>query len=235
MRFRTIYSIATFLELKSSNFLLTANADGIVKKYYLQNNTETENDLLKGKYLFYSVDYIEERLRHVKQIAWYIYVSLLFRVRGQLSKDEKAKGFIHNEFTNHMLKYIDDNNDSIPKILMKWKSIESDTYAQLVDQMNYFLYYKLNNRLDEIKKEIDQFDPDAYDLVFKMFYAIITDSKEAYRLTMEYFKQIPDDDFFVIYEWPVFKLVRAKEGYIEYFKHRIENFGNSMESDIIDK
>ena len=52
------------------------------------------------------------------------------------------------------------------------------------------LYYKLNNRLDEIKKEIDQFDPDAYDLVFEMFYAI-TDSKEAYRLTMEYFKQIP--------------------------------------------
>jgi hypothetical protein len=72
-----------------------------------------------------------------------------------------------------------------------------------------------------IMEEVNSFNPGPYDLVFKMFMAILKEDPDALKLTKQYFENVTADDFFITYEWPVFKMVRDSEPFRDYFKERI--------------
>ena len=199
---------------------LYVHADGIVNNLYLQNcGGKFTKDLKVGDYLKPDISYIRSRWKAVTMLGWFLYYKFCIFI-GSFLEDCVAAD-IDAHITDYILKYMKGNNDAIPAILKVKRKAQKEVYSDLVDQMNYFLYYRLNNKFDMIMEEVNSFNPGPYDLVFKMFMAILKEDPDALKLTKQYFENVTADDFFITYEWPVFKMVRDSEPFRDYFKERI--------------
>lgn len=202
---------------------LYVHANGIVNNMYLQNCTKdfTKN-IEPGEYLESSMEYVRSRWNSVIMIGWFLYYKFCLFMKPHLENAKENAIDLHLD--NYILQYLSGQIDAIPLILKDKKDRAKSDYSKLVDQMNYFLYYRINNRFDEIKDEVANFDSTPYAIEFNMFIAILLGDPEAFRLTKQYIdNSTSDNNFFEIYEWPVFRLVRDTEPYKSYFKQRIDD------------
>ncbi|AYO30818.1 hypothetical protein D2962_09520 [Biomaibacter acetigenes] len=196
---------------------LFVHTDGYINDYYLKNvSKEYSNCVKKGERINADYNYIVSRIKQVERLGWIIY----YQYSKLIHRDNYKRMF--NDVNELLLKYMDRNCDIIPSIYQSiYKFDKMDRHSQLIAKVNYYLYYKINGRVDEIREELEAIDFSMLNNNFIMAKAIILDEEDAFEKTKAALDDVDDDDFLFMFEWPLLKLVRNKEPYKEYFKKRL--------------
>lgn len=195
---------------------LYVHSNGKVNGIYLKNVSDSK--LKKGENLPSDVDYVEEIIDVVTEIAWYIYFKHL------CIKNDGINMTTFDEMNGILLSSIKSNNPAIPNIYKKFEECGKNDFqkAKLMSFFNRCLFYKSNNRLDEIKEEVEKFNTSCYDTEYKMARAVILESDEAYDLTEKYLYSLESVEALGVLSWPIFDSVRDKPNFKDLFSRRLD-------------
>ena len=195
---------------------LYVHSNGKVNGIYLKNVSDSK--LKKGENLPSDVDYVEEIIDVVTEIAWYIYFKHL------CIKNDGINMTTFDEMNGILLSSIKSNNPAIPNIYKEFEECGKRDFqkAKLMSFFNRCLFYKSNNRLDEIKEEVEKFNTSCYDTEYKMARAVILESDEAYDLTEKYLYSLESVEALNVLSWPIFDSVRDKPKYKDLFSKRFD-------------
>lgn len=195
---------------------LYVHSNGKVNGIYLKNVSDSK--LKKGEDLPSDVEYVEEIIDVVTEIAWYVYFKHL------CIKNEGINMDTFSDLNVLLLSSINSNNPAIPNIYKKFEKSNTDDFqmAKLMSFFNRCLFYKSNDRLDEIKEEVENFNTSCYDTEYKMARAVILDLDEAYDLTEKYLYSLEGVVALGVLSWPIFDSVRDKPNFKALFSRRLD-------------
>ncbi|WP_062532327.1 hypothetical protein [Jeotgalibaca dankookensis] len=212
---------------------LFIHTDGVVNDFYLKKcDKELIGNLKKGDQISASPEYILNKIKIIERLAWLMYYKFC---QARYSQDIEEL-FIN--VNNTMLPHMRRNCDAISEI---WKSMFNNKKIQdesvIIAKINYFLYYRINDRLTEVEKDLENFNTSHYANHYVMAKSIIL-GRDCFIEVKNYINSIDENEFFSSLDWPLFSLIKNDPRYKPIFEERLDVIfkgGNGSEYVIIDK
>lgn len=201
---------------------LFVHTDGVVNDFYLKKcDKRLIGDLQKGAQISASPEYILDKVKIIERLAWFMYYKFC---QARYHKDINELFYnVNNKMLPHMLR----NCDAITEI---WKSIfnnkKVDEEAVIVAKINFFLYYRINGRLEEVVTDLKGFNTSHYANHYVMAKSIIL-GEDCFEEVKQYIGSIDDNEFFSCLDWPLFSLIKNKPEYKDLFEERLDSIFNN--------
>lgn len=208
---------------------LLVHTDGYVNDYYIRNVPEKyRKDINKGEKLIIDYEYIVNRIKQVEKLGWIIYIKYNFIIHR---RDYDELFYNTNET---LLKHLERNCDIIPKIFEKLQECsKNDKHCELIAQVNYYLYFKVNGRINEVKEELESIDFSMLSSNYIMAKAIILGEEDAFEKTKIFLDNIKDEEFLFVIEWPLLRIFITNEQYKEYFNKRMNKIFDIKKQEVL--
>lgn len=196
---------------------LFVHTDGVVGDIYLKKcDSQLVGDLQKGDNISASPDYILEKIKKLERIAWLMYY------KYSQAKYHNKVDQLFTKLNGTIVSNLRRENDVIPELLQCMiNNKKNDDEAIIVAKINYFLYYKINGRLDEVSEELAKFNTNHYSNRYVMAKQIIL-GENCVEEVQSFIDAIDDDEFFNSLEWPLFSIIKKEPEYKFIFMNRME-------------
>lgn len=187
--------------------------NGKVNKKYLTNVCDhykelySVNDLVK-----LDKEYLDKKIDCFEKLGWMIFFK-------SMEINQKSTGLedIIWAVNNKALNCIKSNCDLIPSIFRICSKKSPNQQQKYYCAINYYLFYKINNRLEEVIEELTEFDVSILSDEFVMAKAILLDSEDCFEIIKKHFSTLDDLDFLNKIRWPLIGVIIDKEPYDSYF------------------
>lgn len=196
---------------------LYVHSDGIANQRYMQKTIEKyRKGVENGKKIIITKEYLLEKIMKVESLGLYMFYSFMY------SFNRKEKDWFF-PISNRFVRLLSRDNDAVAQVYNKARHEKAvGAQGNLYATINYFLYYYLNDRISEVRNELEQQDFSVYTNQFQMAKAILLNSEERHELIQDFFDEITDDgEFLSCYNWPLMNKVREEEPTKSYFDEKI--------------
>ena len=207
---------------------LLVHNNGIINNHYVNGLSEEKKEgIILGEKVDIDESYLEEKLNQVEKLGWMMYYSSM-----KMHIKNNDKDTIMELINSKVLSYIEDGCDLIPKIFLKCCNDSIDEKHKLYCKVNRFLYYKINNKInEEIIKEIKDFNVSHLSDEFKMAKAILLDSENCFEIVKEHFRKLDFRTFIFKIKWPLIRVIINKEEFSNFFVNELKKHLESKEDE----
>lgn len=184
---------------------LFVHTSGIVNDYYIKNVANT--NLKSGDKIIIDEEYLNQKINDIVKLAWLIY-------DVYLHKKLQDKGSAFNILNSKIIKYINSGYDVIGEIFDKYareRLPEEDQSINKMAKVNYFLYYKLNGKFEDVRTEVEKFNVTYLSEDFKVAKKILLESGDYLIDVEKHIDSLNESDFFSEINWPIFKACDQKD------------------------
>ena len=193
---------------------LVVHNQSIVNEIYLSN---VDTELKKGDELNIDKSYLKEAFKLTEKIIY----NTFWGLKKVSNKPQQLQQILFDIGFKHMLNSEWELSEHVYKLLKDEK--EQSDAEKICNIINYWISIKNQGRLDEILKEIQEFDVSARSGEFKVAkYALLDDHEKV----SEILESVIDNEIPASYveTWPLFLQYRETDNYIEFRNSHKELF-----------
>lgn len=222
-----VNDIEKIFEVFQRRHLLIHN-NGVVNSLYLTKvHPKLTENLEKNDSLVANEQYISDSIamfRRFGLVLVYLYAEKKYKTNIDLTFETLNDLLISPELntctgTRYIFKEISKNQKY---------SHQSKLFAEI----NYYLTFKLSDNFEEIRPTVEKFDVSTLSIEYKMAKNILLDN---YEDALEEFKlfcsALSDDAFVSIIEWPLIKVARNSDSFVEYINNKINSIITNEEEE----
>lgn len=195
---------------------LYVHANGKVNNHYLKNVSKEQAAKVNiGEFIETDLDYLNNVFAMIEDLCWWMFYKLTL---------QKGNGYeeCFKEINDILLQNLKRNRNSIAVIyedmIMKGKL---QIRNLKICEVNYFLFFRTNNRIEEVTDKLNRFDVDGCANEFKLCKDILQGGDGLDDKAIAFFEMLDDVDFIYDFEWPVLAYVRHEPKVESYFEQRL--------------